>query len=381
MEESPVYPFITLPEGQFTIVDGFLINLNGKALNPDLTGGIEIVDESCSAFFREYSIYNSLRRLEKTASNYFLTRHSMFFRLMGIKDYVTFVKSREKYYCRKCDRSNATHAAFTVKFFGGKKPVRAKYIVFERALENSTCDLSELYRQQYTELERTDLSLKLGKRSWLTRNNGQKDSFNIEYMKEEELLKKIKSPTVNFLPPLNRYSERPKVVSRASLKKFQENLLRHCELISCWKLKKLIELLKISKELIGLIFDVQPLYLEGLKQIRNNLKFIDQRLFFVLMRTPCSGATLLKILSLDNVISSSNAEDAKPETTINQPSEPKHIKSEDNSEQRHTIDNSVDPSHYFLRELTLFCSYTEQSKIYIKCFFEAKEKYGKKMGN
>lgn len=376
MEECSVYPIITLPKGQFTLVDGFLIHLSANKLNSHLAEDVETIFEGESSFFQDYTKYNTMSKMEKIGGNFFLTGHSLFFYLMGAEEYVSFVKTKDRYYCRKCDKKRASHVAFAVKLSKGRKRFRTKYIVFDKSLGNVEFDLSELYKQQNRDLDKINYAADSSIKKDPPFNGTILGHPNVKFISEREFIHAVELPIrEKVIHTKRQYARIRKEFS--SLNNFKNQLLLYCKKRSLWKLKKLLEVLRYQKETIGLFGDIDALYNVSEKQILSNLKLLVDKVLPTLLKHEMKQLKSMKQEYMrkdsysDDCANAHMAKETETFLAYNATSLSQYSR----LNEAVFSSQNFDFSQYFLHQVSIFCSYSEQKKLFIRSFIEAREEY------
>ncbi|SJM85592.1 uncharacterized protein ZBIST_2337 [Zygosaccharomyces bailii] len=232
------YPVITVPKGQFVVIDGFLVKLGTEEKDQNETF---LRDARNLLTFEGWSILrnsfypNTLLKMREMRSNYYLSHHRAFFQLMKSKTYVIFIRKQGRYCCRRVDRSRATHVALSVKL--GPKGQRLKYVVFDKPLSKSDHRTHDLYQQQNQDLHEIENTLIKNAPPFDTVDRENAILQNVLFVTEDQLGKLKGYPiTEAKLELIERNNDRPRLDTLLELKK---SLLRICLESSFWQLKRL----------------------------------------------------------------------------------------------------------------------------------------------
>lgn len=271
----PVYPVIYGPKGQLTVIDGFVVKLttqknderNGsETQNPDTIQKIRALQ---SAFQCE-----SLRRLQHVSSNFIVTNNSMLFKVVTEKEYIMFVNSKGRFYCRKIHHSKATHVAIAIQMARKRGQRTSKYVVYGKPLNIHSVETSLLLKQQEKDLEnyRRESPGNLP----TPEIKHEKVKFKIKVITEEELMKLSKiSPTTIAKDSSPRYTNHV----RHSLAHFKETLFQYCLQRSLIKLEKMIKVLLEFPNLAQHSAKITTLHKECQILTQHNVSLAHDRLF------------------------------------------------------------------------------------------------------
>lgn len=272
------YPVITIPKGQFIIIDGFLVRLDQRKLSDvSSSEAINLFNLKGLCFLRKLYNPNSLLKMQQMRSNYFLTSHSMLFQLMQNKTYIVFVKKKYRYYCRKTEKSRATHIAFHIKLKRLNGGFCSKYVVFDTPLRSYSYDACEIYEQQHRDLKhipqysiKQDVSL----RSSCVEEIKAPD---VLFISEEELQK------MNTLPitkdKIERIARNTGEKCILKVEELMKSLLKLCFENSLWKLGKLKEAVRSDEAMMTRYEDVEKIFVECGCKISKNLQLITKQVF------------------------------------------------------------------------------------------------------
>lgn len=271
----PVYPVIYGPMGQLTVIDGFVVKLttqknderNGsETQNPDTIQKIRALQ---SAFQCE-----SLRRLQHVSSNFIVTNNSMLFKVVTEKEYIMFVNSKGRFYCRKIHHSKATHVAIAIQMARKRGQRTSKYVVYGKPLNIHSVETSLLLKQQEKDLEnyRRESPGNLP----TPEIKHEEVKFKIKVITEEELMKLSKiSPTTIAKDNSPRYTNHV----RHSLAHFKETLFQYCLQRSLIKLEKMIKVLLEFPNLAQHSAKITTLHKECQILTQHNVSLAHDRLF------------------------------------------------------------------------------------------------------
>lgn len=264
------YPVITVPKGQFVVIDGFLIKLGADQKEPSelfLRDARNLLTFEGWNILRNSYYPNALIKLKKKRSNFCLTDNRLFFRVLRGKIPVIFLKTQGRFYCRRVDSTKSTHEAICIKV--GDKTQRLKYIVYDKPTSALDYSTEELYAQQNQDLEEIkpivlESAPPMGK---IDKENTILD--NIMFVSEEQLFRLGHYPIRRTdLRKIQRQKSEQKL---AALLELKEKILKLCFQSTAWRLERLKS--KCHRK------DLYPKFEECKSQIRTNLLDISNVFF------------------------------------------------------------------------------------------------------
>ncbi|CCD24827.1 uncharacterized protein NDAI_0E00110 [Naumovozyma dairenensis CBS 421] len=236
------YPIITVPKGQFTIIDGFLINLNSKVVT-DLSSDDSKTTLTPGGWYLLKNTYNpmSLTKLYFIDSNYMFTNKSVLLWILKPYIYVKFCERNSKYYCEPCTRHQATHKAISIPIVRLEETV-SKYMVLEEPLTGTQETHSGPFNQQ---LKDQQVCETLNTEQTTTNNSDismdQLKGFSlpdVKYIPEHYFIK-IKPPITRLkIKNLEKKEEQDKV---KELEVLQRSLFDMSLEKNYWRLRKMKE--------------------------------------------------------------------------------------------------------------------------------------------
>ncbi|QLQ77771.1 hypothetical protein HG537_0A00180 [Torulaspora globosa] len=283
------YPAITMPEGHFAIIDGFLVSF-GSPMDGQLAIGQTVSAETKEKVRRLVSLYkpDMLLKMERMRSNFYITGHSLLFELSKNKVFVNFVRTKGHHFCRKTDAKNATHVALKIKLerirsSRGRRPLR--YVVYEVPLKKQSPVFAEIIKQQSRDLARIGSpKMKDNFGPNVTENDTVKSE--IKLLSEKELLEYVKSPVSPRI--LEQVPGSTQETRKQTSDRFRNILLKFCELQSMHKLEKMK---KVLLEFPNRSDEIRELYKDGAIQIVKNLTLASERVFPALLDRISDGGT------------------------------------------------------------------------------------------
>ncbi|QLL32496.1 hypothetical protein HG536_0D00180 [Torulaspora globosa] len=267
------YAAISLSEGYFTIIDGFLVSLCSPRVD-QLAIGQTLSHESKEKIRCLVSLYkpDMVLKMERMSSNFYITGHSLLFELAKDKVYVHFVRTKGKYYCRKTDPKSATHVALEIRVARRRGPRRPRYVVYEMPLEQSPA-FAAVIQQQSRDLARID-SPKMKGAFGLSATGNDTAKADIKLLSEKELLECVRNPVspriIEQVPGMSQETR------RQTSDRFRNILLKFCERQSMHKLEKMK---KVLLEFPDRSHEISELYRDGARQIVKNLTLASERVF------------------------------------------------------------------------------------------------------
>lgn len=273
-----VYPVITVPGGQFIIIDGFLVRLDKRRLG-DLSSGEAISLFTVGGLYTLRNFYNpnSLLKMQHMKSNYFLTSHSMLFQLMNNKTYIIFVKKKDRYYCRKTEKGRATHIAFHIKIKRVKGGFRSKYVVFDTPLTSYSYDASGIYEQQHGDLKHIKQCSIKHDPPLKSSSVEEFKALDVLLISEEELQKMTTLPITKAKIEWIAMNEEEKRILK--VEELMKSLLKLCFENSLWKLEKLKEALRSDESMMKKYEDLERIFAACACNISKNLQLITKQVF------------------------------------------------------------------------------------------------------
>ncbi|CCC68092.1 hypothetical protein NCAS_0A15340 [Naumovozyma castellii] len=275
------YPILTIPSGQFTVIDGFLISLDNRTANDISSESAKELLTPGSWYILKNS-YNpiSLTVLQLMSSNYMFTNHPLLLFVLRPTVYVRFVRKNNKYHCVKTNKAHGTHKAFALDCERTDEP-KTKFIVFTHPLQNTVGSFSKIYTQQMNEKLRilqTFESIHDTKVSNLTLKNLKGfDLPDIMFIPEEIML--------NIKLPITRAKiEQLKIKEESSkmkqIEKLEESLYNISLEKNIWRLNKMKEYLEGDKMMNGgRILGFEVVFNKCKIQLVKNLKLISKYVY------------------------------------------------------------------------------------------------------
>lgn len=270
-----VYPVITVPKGQFIVIDGFLVKLGADERE---SGEMFLRDARNLLTFEGWNILrnsyypNALIKLKEIRSNFYLTDNLSFFNLMRNKISVIFIKNQGRFYCRRVDSNKSTHEALSIKV--GDKGQRVKYVVYDKPINKLDYSADELYVQQNQDLDEVKPILLKNTPPMVKVDKENPILDNILFVPENKLSKLKHYPIrKTHLRKIEREENEKRL---ATLWELKEKLLKICFESCFWQLERLRSKCH-RKDLLGKFEDCKD-------QIKINLLDINNAYFPLLIQ-------------------------------------------------------------------------------------------------
>lgn len=266
---------ITVPKGQFIVIDGFLVKLGADERE---SNEIFLRDARNLLTFEGWNILrnsyypDALIKLKEIRSNFYLTDNPSFFNLMRNKISVIFIKNQGRFYCRRVDSNKSTHEALSIKV--GDKSQRVKYIVCDKPTNRLDYSTDELYAQQNQDLEEIKSSLFKNAPPMVNVDNENVILDNVMFISEDKLRKLKRYPIRKT--HLRRIERQESEKRLATLWELKEKLLNICFESCFWQLERLRS--KCHRK------DLQTKFEDCKDQIRTNLLDINDAYFPLLIQ-------------------------------------------------------------------------------------------------
>lgn len=265
------YPVITHPNGYYIVIGGFLVSLktrDPRRLEVKAADNFAIEDR---LHIQNICHLDSLQKMAHMKSNYFLTNHVLLFRLLRAKTFVSFVRQRGKYYCRRTDKNRATHVAFTIDLPREKKNTYSKYVVYERSLKELTSKVCGPQQQQYDDL-----------RSFVYKNRSCPEIAEahtaVKHVSEGDFLEVA---DYLFARPISSPVEKSSKENHLlKLMRLKDAFLEVCHQRSLCKLSALRRVLLEIPNANGDAID--KLYEQCKESVRSNLSLVNEKTFLTL---------------------------------------------------------------------------------------------------
>ncbi|CAR28952.1 ZYRO0F15752p [Zygosaccharomyces rouxii] len=269
------YPVITVPKGQFIVIDGFLVKLGADEKESNelfLRDARNLLTFEGWNILRNSYYPNALIKLKEIRSNFYLTDNQSFLNLMKTKISVIFIKNQGRFYCRRVDSNKSTHEALSIKV--GDKSQRIKFIVFDKPTNKLDYSTDELYFQQKQDLEEIKPILSKNAPPMVEVDNENAILNNVIFVSENKLNKLKRYPIRRaHLRKIERQESEKRL---ATLWELKERLLSICFESCFWQLERLKS--KCHRK------DLQSKFEDCKDQIRTNLLDINDAYFPLLIR-------------------------------------------------------------------------------------------------
>lgn len=280
------YPVITVTGGQFTIVDGFLLQW-GKQFPSDISSKHAKGLLTPGGWYVLRNTYNpiSLTKMQLMESNFLLTSDIALFHVITGLVYVRFVFRSGKYFCRRVTKQSGTHRACLIRLervMGGK----VKYIVYDKPVKSDfKYDTTALREQQLRDISKIEPMLEL-------RSNSITD-FSVDNLKgfempdimfvSEDILLKIKSYPITR-DKIQHIRDSEEKCKAEELGKLGRQLLAYTLGRSEWRLKKLKEYFDSKEEFQPMKEDFTNVWDKCKAQTESYLKDIGKYVYSKLIK-------------------------------------------------------------------------------------------------